>query len=76
MANYVAITSEKKRGMALILGIIGGFFGLHLFYVGRIGKGLLYAFTLGLFGIGILMDLFSILFGSFRDNVSAPLREW
>jgi len=23
MANYVAITSEKKRGMALILCIIG-----------------------------------------------------
>ena len=76
MANYVAVTSDKKRKVALLLCIFLGWLGFHLFYVGRIGKGVLYAFTLGIFGIGILIDFFSILFGSFRDNVNAPLREW
>ena len=75
MANYVAVTSDKKRKTALLLCIFLGCLGFHLFYVGRIGKGLLYMCTFGLFGIGILIDFFSILFGSFRDNVNAPLRE-
>jgi len=76
MANYVAMTSDKKRTAALILCIFLGWLGFHQFYVGRIGKGLLYAFTFGIVGIGIFIDFFSILFGSFRDNVGAPLREW
>jgi TM2 domain-containing membrane protein YozV len=76
MAEYVTSTSDKKRKVALLLCIFGGILGLHLFYVGRIGKGILYLFTLGLFFIGLFIDFFSILFGSFRDNVNAPLREW
>lgn len=76
MANYVTNTSDKKRLPALLLCIFLGFFGAHQFYVGKIGKGLLYLFTGGLFGIGCLIDFFKILFGSFKDNVGAPLREW
>ena len=75
MANYVAVTSDKKRKVALLLCIFLGWLGFHLFYVGRIGKGLLYMCTFGLCGIGVLIDFFSILLGSFRDNVNAPLRE-
>jgi restriction system protein len=76
MANYTTTTSDKKRKVALLLCIFGGFFGFHQFYVGRIGKGILYMFTAGLFFVGVIIDFFSILFGSFRDNVNAPLREW
>ena len=75
MANYVAMTSDKKKRTALILCLIGGVFGLHQFYVGRIGKGLLYLCTMGLFFIGTVLDFISILMGNFRDNVNAPLRE-
>ena len=75
MANYTTMTSDKKRKVALILCIFG-FLGLHLFYVGRIGKGLLYLCTFGILFIGPIFDFISILFGSFRDNVGAPLREW
>ena len=39
--NYVTNSSDKSRGTALVLCIIGGMFGLHQFYVGRIGKGIL-----------------------------------
>ena len=76
MANYTTTTSDKKRTVALLLCIFGGFFGLHQFYVGRIGKGLLYMFTCGFLLIGVMIDFLSILLGSFRDNANAPLREW
>lgn len=75
MANYVANTSDKSKTTALILCIFLGWLGAHYYYVGRIGKGLLYTFTLGLCGVGWIIDIFKILLGSFRDNVGAPLRE-
>lgn len=74
MANYVTSTSDKSKKTALILCIFLGFFGAHYFYVGRWGKGLLYLFTGGLFVIGWITDIFSILLGQFRDNVGVPLR--
>lgn len=74
MANYVTSTSDKKKSVALLLCIFGGMLGLHQFYVGKIGKGILYLFTCGLFFIGWIADIFKIALGSFRDNVGAPLR--
>jgi restriction system protein len=75
MANYVTQTSDKKKWTAFFLCLILGFLGAHRFYVGKIGSGILYLCTMGFFFIGILVDLISILLGSFRDNVGAPLRE-
>lgn len=74
MANYTTITSDKNKDTALLLCIFGGFLGLHQFYVGKIGKGLLYLFTAGFFCFGWIADIISILLGSFRDNTGAPLR--
>ncbi len=72
--TYVTSSSDKKRGTALILCLFGGVFGLHQFYVGRIGKGILYACTVGLFLVGWLGDLMKIITGTFTDNVGNPLR--
>ncbi len=72
--NYVTSSSDKSRRTALILCIIGGMFGLHQFYVGRIGRGFLYACTAGLFLVGWIGDLLKILNRSFTDNVGNPLR--
>lgn len=51
----------KNKWVALILCILLGFFGAHKFYEGKIGMGILYIFTGGLFFIGVFIDLFVIL---------------
>ncbi|MCQ2975960.1 MAG: TM2 domain-containing protein [Bacteroidales bacterium] len=75
MSSYVTQTSDKSKRKALILCACGGIIGLHNFYVGRIGRGLLFAITGGCFVFGWLIDLIKIATGAFRDNVGAPLRE-
>lgn len=74
MANYTTVTSDKSKTTALLLCIFLGFFGIHYFYVGRIGKGILYLFTFGIVGIGWIIDLIVIASGGFKDNAGAPLR--
>lgn len=74
MANYVTNTSDKKKKTALLLCIFLGWMGAHYYYVGKIGKGIIFTCTFGLLGIGWIIDIFRIALGSFRDNVGAPLR--
>jgi TM2 domain-containing membrane protein YozV len=52
----------KEKGIAFILwaACFMGVCGLQRLYLGKIGTGLLYLFTLGLFGIGQLVDLFRL----------------
>lgn len=50
----------KTKLVAYLLWFFLGVFGAHKFYLGKIGMGILYIFTLGLFGIGIIIDLFTI----------------
>lgn len=68
--------SEKSRLAALLLLVFLGAFGVHRFYVGRIGTGLLYLLTFGLLGIGVIIDLITILTGSFKDNEGKRLVYW
>lgn len=64
----------KSKIVALILCFFLGGLGIHRFYVGKVGTGILYIFTLGFFGIGVLLDFILILVGSFRDKAGYPLR--
>lgn len=51
---------QKDKWVALILCIFLGYFGAHKFYEGKTGTGILYLFTVGLFGIGWIIDIISI----------------
>jgi len=75
VANYTTITSDRSKKTALWCCILGGLFGVHQFYVGKFGKGFLYLFTVGLFGIGWIIDIIKIASGNFLDNAGAPLRQ-
>ncbi len=57
-----AMGRAKNKWVALILCAFLGFFGAHKFYEGKIGMGVLYLFTGGLFCIGYIIDIITLLF--------------
>lgn len=70
------MVSEKKRLPALLLCFFFGALGIHRFYVGKVGTGILWLFTLGLLGFGALVDFIMIIVGSFKDKDGKVLEEW
>ena len=67
--------SKREKIVTLLLCLFLGEFGIHRFYVGKTGTGILYLFTFGLLGIGAVVDFFMILFDNFRDVNNLPLRK-
>ena len=60
--NGGLIGRPKNKWVALALCVFFGFLGAHKFYEGKGGMGVLYLLTVGLFGIGLFFDFFSLLF--------------
>lgn len=52
----------KSKWISFFLCLFFGVFGAHKFYEGRILLGVLYIFTAGILGVGVLIDLISLLF--------------
>ena len=52
---------QKDKWVTFLLCFFLGTFGAHRFYEGKIGTGILFMFTFGLFGIGWLVDIIRIL---------------
>ena len=52
----------RNKWVALLLCFFFGYFGIHKFYEGKTGTGVLYIFTGGLCGIGVIIDLIILLF--------------
>lgn len=70
--------SCKKKSVAFILCCLGFFgpSGVHRLYAGRYLTGLLWLCTGGLFGIGTIIDLVSILMNNFNDSNQKTISEW
>jgi TM2 domain-containing membrane protein YozV len=66
-------TSEKSWLAALLLCLFVGGLGVHRFYVGKVGTGILFLLTGGWCGLGWLIDLIMIATGAFRDSDGLPL---
>jgi len=72
----MAGTSEKKRLIAFLFCLFLGSLGVHRFYVGKIGTGILQIITIGGLGVWVLIDFVMILCGAFTDKEGLTLTEW
>ncbi|EEG30108.1 TM2 domain protein [[Clostridium] methylpentosum DSM 5476] len=63
----------KSKLVALILCVLLGGLGIHRFYLGKAGTGILWLLTGGLFGIGWIVDIILIATGSMTDSMGRPL---
>lgn len=72
----MAKKSAKNRLVAFLLCFFLGFLGIHRFYVGKIGTGIVQLLTLGGLGIWALIDLIMILAGAFKDKKGNLITEW
>ena len=76
MSGEVPLVSERSRGVALALSVLGGVFGLHRFYVGRNTSGVWMCVTLGGLGIWYLYDVVVLAAGDFRDGEGRRVTRW
>lgn len=69
---HLTKSSSKKDWLTtFLLCFFLGAFGIHRFYVGKIGTGIIQLITLGGLGIWTIIDFFVIVVGKFRDAEGA-----
>ncbi len=68
--------SPKSRLAALLFCLFLGWLGIHRFYVGKAGTGVLMILTAGGFGIWALIDFIMIVVGSFTDKEGKFVLDW
>lgn len=68
--------SDYTRLPIFILCFFFGWLGIHRFFVGKIGTGVLMLCTLGGLGIWIMIDLILIACGEFRDRDGLKILRW
>jgi TM2 domain-containing membrane protein YozV len=66
--------SDRGFVLTLLLCALLGVLGIHRFYVGKVGTGLLMLLTGGLGGIWWIVDLVLIATGNFRDKEGLYIR--
>jgi TM2 domain-containing membrane protein YozV len=66
--------SDKGFVPVLLLCFFVGVLGVHRFYVGKIGTGILQLITFGGLGIWTMVDFVMIAVGSFTDKEGRPIK--
>ena len=72
----MSVGTDKRILPAFLLCFFLGIFGVHRFYVGKIGTGILQIFTLGGLGIWALVDFIMIIVGAFTDKNGVKITQW
>lgn len=73
---YAQYISPKSRLAVTLLAWFLGVFGIHRFYVGKIGTGILMLLTLGGLGIWAFIDFIIAVIGDFKDSNNLPIKKW
>lgn len=68
--------TDKRILPAILLCFFVGMFGIHRFYVGKVGTGILQLLTLGGLGVWVLIDCIIIVIGQFTDSDGNKISEW
>lgn len=68
MENQTEQKSEKGFVIMILLCFFLGGLGVHRFYAGKIGTGIVMLLTLGGLGIWTLIDFIMIVTGNFKDG--------
>ena len=73
--NQAPIKEDSNRWLiTLLLCWFLGYLGVHRFYTGHIGIGVVQLLTAGGCGIWVIVDLIMIISGSFKDSDGNPLK--
>ncbi len=67
-------TSEKGFVPTILLCFFLGMLGIHRFYVGKVGTGILQILTFGGLGIWVMVDFIMIVTGNFKDKQGLPVK--
>lgn len=70
-----ALPPRKSWTVAVLLCFFLGALGVHRFYVGKIGTGVLQLITIGGLGLWSLIDFIVILVGGFKDKYGRELEK-
>ena len=68
--------SDKSRLAVTLLAWFLGVIGVHRFYLGKVGTGILMIFTAGGVGIWWLIDFIMAVSGSMKDKNGLVIRNW
>ena len=68
------LVSDKGFVPTILLCFFLGGLGVHRFYVGKIGTGVLQLLTFGGLGIWVLVDFVVIVTGNFKDKLGYPVK--
>jgi len=68
--------SKKSRLAVVLLAWFFGVWGVHRFYLGKIGTGILMLLTFGGFGIWTTIDLIIAICGKMRDKEGLLIDKW
>ncbi len=59
--------NKKEKTIDFVLCLFLGYLGIHKFYEKKTGLGILYLFTLGIFGIGWIIDIIRLLIDLLKE---------
>lgn len=65
---------QKSKLVTFLLCWLFGVFGVHRFYTGKVGTGVIWLLTGGLCGFGVLVDMIMILCNAFKDKSGQLLK--